>query len=348
MIRIEPLLLLAALSACALGRDCGPDAVGIKRLKCDASAGDKQAQLELGIRYETGEGVPRDVGRAAELYSRAARSEQRPRHVYSPPVGKERHGRILTSGPVSVSPGLPEARRRLEGLQGRGAEVDRASVQPPPTRVQGGEAAPVEEAPKRVSRPTSSVEETSAASETVTTGAELDQTWQRLMGGLLRPMLALSSTDVAIIFGIEPGQAGAAPFPTTAWRSFIAPPGAGGELQRVQFARRRVPCDPRICQQESMIQLLVIPVWRTAASDDLPPSGTEPACTTNMDLADRLPAAGWTPAQAEQKSSVRSAHPPRYMPNSFTRPAERILIEPSVTEGRRCVTLITIERQVDD
>ena len=110
-------LRLTLLAGCALGRDCSGPAGEVEQLRCAASAGDKHAQLALGIRYETGEGVPRDLKRAEEFYARAARAERRPAHVYSPAVGKERHGGVIPVGASIVTPGLGEARRRLEALR---------------------------------------------------------------------------------------------------------------------------------------------------------------------------------------------------------------------------------------
>jgi hypothetical protein len=82
-----------------------------------AKVGDKQAQLELGIRYEEGLGVPVDIGRAKRLYGSAARESGGTTHVYSPPIGKNSPGRVL---PISRGPrqaGLAEARARLAALE---------------------------------------------------------------------------------------------------------------------------------------------------------------------------------------------------------------------------------------
>jgi hypothetical protein len=86
-------------------------------LECAAASGDKSAQLALGIRYEMGDGVPRDLERAEQLYARAARTDTRPSYVYSPAVGKERFGRVIPVSPAGARPGLPEARRRFEALR---------------------------------------------------------------------------------------------------------------------------------------------------------------------------------------------------------------------------------------
>ena len=86
-------------------------------LECAAASGDKFAQLELGIRYETGEGVPRDLRRAERFYARAARDEPRSRYVYSAPVGDERYGRLIPISDGTAAPGLAEAQERLSRLR---------------------------------------------------------------------------------------------------------------------------------------------------------------------------------------------------------------------------------------
>ena len=82
-----------------------------------AQSGDKQAQLELGIRFEEGRGVTRDLKKARKLYAKAATSSGGTIWVYSPPVGNGTSGRVI---PVNAGPrqhGLAEAKRRLEGLE---------------------------------------------------------------------------------------------------------------------------------------------------------------------------------------------------------------------------------------
>jgi TPR repeat protein len=114
-------LASVALSGCAHRRNCAAisnyTAASPAALECAAAAGDKLAQLALGIRFETGDGVPRDLRRAEKLYARAARTDARPSYVYSPAVGKERYGRLIPIGPAAARPGLPEARRRFEALR---------------------------------------------------------------------------------------------------------------------------------------------------------------------------------------------------------------------------------------
>jgi hypothetical protein len=112
-----------ALAGCvAGGRNCGPP-VGsfaeapLARLQCSAGAGDKSAQLELGIRYEEGRGVPADLRRAERLYASAARTRQIPNYVYSAPVGTEKTGRMVPIGPPRTIPGLLQARARLARLR---------------------------------------------------------------------------------------------------------------------------------------------------------------------------------------------------------------------------------------
>lgn len=84
-----------------------------------AAGGDKQAQLELGTRFENGDGVPLDWGRAERLYRMAAASSGGTIMVYVPPVGRGRSGSVMPMSTGPVVPGLPEARLRLEALEKR-------------------------------------------------------------------------------------------------------------------------------------------------------------------------------------------------------------------------------------
>jgi hypothetical protein len=119
---------LAAISACAaptsyMGVELAPVAAAssaqaeIQSLARRAQAGDKQAQLELGIRFEEGRGVPIDLKKARKLYAKAGADSGGTIWVYSPPVGNGSSGRVI---PVKAGPkqsGLAEARERLEGLE---------------------------------------------------------------------------------------------------------------------------------------------------------------------------------------------------------------------------------------
>jgi hypothetical protein len=82
-----------------------------------AQGGDKHAQLELGIRFEEGRGVERDLDKAKKLYRLAASDSGGRIWVYSPPVGNGTKGRVI---PVDAWPkfaGLTAARKRLEGIE---------------------------------------------------------------------------------------------------------------------------------------------------------------------------------------------------------------------------------------
>ena len=80
-----------------------------------AQDGDKRAQLELGIRFEEGRGVPVDIERAAQLYRLAAADSPGEITVYQPGVGGA-PGTTITVPRAPASPGLPEAQDRLENL----------------------------------------------------------------------------------------------------------------------------------------------------------------------------------------------------------------------------------------
>jgi hypothetical protein len=89
----------------------------VQALARRAQAGDKQAQLQLGIRYEEGRGAPRDLGRAERLYRLAGTDSAGTVYVYTPPAGRHGQGRVmpLTTGPRQAA--LNEARERLAALQ---------------------------------------------------------------------------------------------------------------------------------------------------------------------------------------------------------------------------------------
>lgn len=111
---VAMLAVMPLLAACAVNSYAGiPFAAGaadpeLQALARRAQAGDKHAQLDLGIRYEEGRGVPVDLGRAARLYRMAAESTPLS-SAYSLPrrSGGRANAGVLYSG--AVSRGLPEA-----------------------------------------------------------------------------------------------------------------------------------------------------------------------------------------------------------------------------------------------
>lgn len=119
------MLLPAALlstSACASSHYMGvaltPGAADqeLQSLASRARSGDKQAQLDLGIRFEEGKGVPVDKARAKALYRQAAADSGGPMWIYMPSPGNGAKGRVV---PVDTGPkqaGRDEAKRRLEML----------------------------------------------------------------------------------------------------------------------------------------------------------------------------------------------------------------------------------------
>ena len=79
-----------------------------------AQAGDKQAQLDLGIRFEEGNGVPQDWKRAISLYHQAATDSGGATWVYAPSPGNGAPARVIGVDNETGQLGLEEARRRLE------------------------------------------------------------------------------------------------------------------------------------------------------------------------------------------------------------------------------------------
>jgi hypothetical protein len=92
----------------------GAAASDLQDLARRAQAGDKQAQLDLGIAYEEGNGLPKDSKRARSLYRSAATTSGGTIYVYQPPVKKGGRGGVV---PVNVGPvvrGLEAAKLRLD------------------------------------------------------------------------------------------------------------------------------------------------------------------------------------------------------------------------------------------
>jgi hypothetical protein len=115
------------LSACAVpthyaGIDLRPESIvapEVQSLAGRAQNGDKQSQLDLGIRYEEGRGVPQDLKRARTLYRTAATQTGGTIFVYVPASRKGGHGYVtpVNTGPVVL--GLAAARERLNSLKAR-------------------------------------------------------------------------------------------------------------------------------------------------------------------------------------------------------------------------------------
>jgi hypothetical protein len=123
--RFRVATLALFISSCATNNYMGvPLTAGaadpeLQELASRAQAGDKHAQLELGIAFEEGRGVPRELKTAEKLYRLAARDSGGTMWVYSPPVGNGASGRVipLRRGPRQA--GLTEAQARLEALDGQ-------------------------------------------------------------------------------------------------------------------------------------------------------------------------------------------------------------------------------------
>lgn len=111
----------------SLAADNGDEA--LRALAGRAAAGDKRAQLALGIRFETGDGVPLDLRRAERLYRMAAATTH-VRDVYFPSVFMKTPGKLLRRYERPRF-GLPEAQTRLEALRQRRRAAERAARREP-------------------------------------------------------------------------------------------------------------------------------------------------------------------------------------------------------------------------
>ena len=121
---ISALLLLCASvaqAACArtsyAGISFAPGAADpqLQALARRAQAGEKQAQLELGVRYEEGRGLPIDVARALRLYRLAASPSVGTIYVHAPGTGSREGGLISVRRGIPQA-GLREAADRLRAL----------------------------------------------------------------------------------------------------------------------------------------------------------------------------------------------------------------------------------------
>lgn len=97
----------------------GAAAPEVQALAVRAAGGDKQAQLDLGMRFEAGHGVPLDWERAERLYRTAAAQSGGTTMVYVPATRRGGTGTVMPVSSGPVVPGLPEARVRLEALRKR-------------------------------------------------------------------------------------------------------------------------------------------------------------------------------------------------------------------------------------
>jgi hypothetical protein len=88
----------------------------LQALAARARAGDKQAQLELGIRFEEGSGISRDLLQARALYAAAAKDSGGTRWIYTPPVASSAPSVQPYGGQDPKIAGKAEAKRRLARL----------------------------------------------------------------------------------------------------------------------------------------------------------------------------------------------------------------------------------------
>lgn len=108
-------LAFLALSACApseyMGISFKPGAAApeLQELARRARAGDKQAQFDLGIRFEEGNGVPRDRRQALKLYKQAAADSGGSQMTY---VANNGHVHAVPVSLGKAYPGLAAARKK--------------------------------------------------------------------------------------------------------------------------------------------------------------------------------------------------------------------------------------------
>lgn len=128
--RYVPDLVLAAamvslLCGCAtnsyMGVQLAPGAAepALQTLAKRARSGDKEAQLDLGIRFEEGIDLRRDLVAAGRLYRSAAMLTKHLAFIYVPPAGAGGSGAVVPISIGRAEPGLPIAAERLAVLKQR-------------------------------------------------------------------------------------------------------------------------------------------------------------------------------------------------------------------------------------
>lgn len=117
-----PALLAAVLltSACAsrsyMGVSLKPGGAdpAVQALAARASTGDKQAQLDLGIRFLNGQGITADENRACNLFRLSASDSGGPLWIYTPSPGGGAPARVVPVQNAMPTAGLASARVWLE------------------------------------------------------------------------------------------------------------------------------------------------------------------------------------------------------------------------------------------
>ena len=127
--RVSGLVLAAAmvslLCGCAtnsyMGVQLAPGAAepALQTLAKRARSGDKEAQLALGIRFEEGIDVSRDLMAARRLYRSAAMPTKHLAFIYVPPAGAGGSGAVVPISIGRAESGLPTAAERLAALKRR-------------------------------------------------------------------------------------------------------------------------------------------------------------------------------------------------------------------------------------
>jgi hypothetical protein len=292
-----------------------------------AQSGDKQAQLELGIRYEEGRGVRTDYELAERLY-RTASGPSGPAFVYAPPARRGEAGRVLqmpgSSIPSSVA---AEAEARIHRLA-RGA-IERPAG--------SGEAElRLSEAPATRREPARLVE--GPPEEIVPTSLTPSEITERLIAAI--ETADISPQRLQHIFGISAEHTE----PRFSARMLVPPGLSPGDapifyFQRSQCAERPLP-PGTICEvSSSFLDLLV-----TGTFTDKTQNATR-ECLRNTDVAARLIRNGWSAVPRRSDPAPLTATDPHWLvPDEFQRPNGHIIVSPAVAQGESCLRSIQIFR----
>ena len=113
-----PLAMSGCVSSSYMGIGFAPVSAdpALQQLAQLARAGDKQAQLDLGKRFEGGNGVPEDKRLAVRLYRQAASDSGGVVWIYAPSPGGGAPARVIQVDKGPRQAGLLEASKKVRML----------------------------------------------------------------------------------------------------------------------------------------------------------------------------------------------------------------------------------------
>ena len=116
----------AMIGGCVTPAVCGSGLSPLAALECQARNGDAEAQFDLAVRLETGDGIAADPARAARLYRQAGSFRPGTQYIWVPGVsGQPGYVMPVVSGPDQAGLAKAQFHLAMMYLDGRGVAVDR-------------------------------------------------------------------------------------------------------------------------------------------------------------------------------------------------------------------------------